>query len=515
MTTTAQVMRSAAFNWLALIVTVVTSFFMSPFVVRSLGNDAYGVWTLLNSTVAYLGLLDLGLRGTVTRFVSRDYAQRDHKAVSGVVSTILWFRVFFGVAAVSISFALSSSITGLFQIPLETHAIARWAFVLLAGSFAVSLVSGVFGGVLVALHRFDLVSGITISQTIVRAIGVIYLLNSGYSLLGLAVWDFVVVVLAGMALWEAAYRVYPELRIAFRVDRRVNVREIVGYSVYAYVINVCIQVIYYTDNLVVGALLSAGAVTVFSIGGGLVQYLRQVVSSLTVTFMPIVSGIEGEDQQHQLRRVLIYGTRAALLIALPIIVALFTRGRTFIGLWMGEEYARASGRVLEILLLSEIFAIANFTSSAIGLGLGKHRPVALWATAEAASNLALSVWLANRLGLEGVAWGTVIPSVVIHLLLWPRYVCRLVDIPLGNYFWQGWARPGLAALPFAIACAIADRVWVPANLVQFVLQMCGLLPIFILGVGICFAREGIDAIRKTVSWAPERVHAMLIAIRRS
>jgi len=421
--------------------------------------------------------------------VSRDYVQGNHDAVSGVVSTILWFRVFLGAAAVGISLALAGLITSFFHIPPETHAIAGWALVVLAGSFAVSLVSGVFGGVLVALQRFDLVSGVTIAQTILRAVGVIFLLNSGYNILALAVWDFVVVVLAGVALQAAAYRVYPALRILFRLDHRVNLQEIVGYSAYAYVINVCIQVIYYTDNLVVGAFLSAGAVTFFAIGGGLVQYLRQVVSSLTVTFLPIVSGLEAEGQQHQLRQVLIYGTRAALLVALPIILALFTRGRTFIGLWMGEQYADVSGRVLEILLLSEIFAIANFTSSAIGLGLGKHGPVALWATAEAGSNLVLSVWLAHRFGLEGVAWGTVIPSLVIHLLLWPRYVCKLVDIPIRQYLWQGWVQPGLAAVPFGIACYIVEHVWTPTNLLLFFVQIVVLLPLFFLTVGICFLKD--------------------------
>ena len=65
-------------NWFALVVTTVVGFFLSPFVVHHLGNLAYGVWVLIASLVSYMNLLDLGLRGAVTRFVSKGKAQDDH-----------------------------------------------------------------------------------------------------------------------------------------------------------------------------------------------------------------------------------------------------------------------------------------------------------------------------------------------------------------------------------------------------------------------------------------------------
>ena len=58
-------------NWLALAITTVVGFFLSPFVVHYLGNLTYGVWVIVMSLVAYMNLLDLGLRGAVTRFVSK------------------------------------------------------------------------------------------------------------------------------------------------------------------------------------------------------------------------------------------------------------------------------------------------------------------------------------------------------------------------------------------------------------------------------------------------------------
>jgi O-antigen/teichoic acid export membrane protein len=156
---------------------------------------------------------------------------------------------------------------------------------------------------------------------------------------------------------------------------------------------------------------------------------------------------------------------------------------------MGPEYAEISGRVLQILLLGQVVAIANYTSGGIAYGLGKHRPVALWAAAEAAGNLILSILLVRRFGIEGVAWGTVVASLVIHLVFWPRYVCRVVEVPIRHYLWQSWVRPILPAIPFGLVCYLADRFWVTDSLVQFFLQMVGLLPVFLLGAAVCFWKE--------------------------
>ena len=87
-------------NWLALAITTVVGFFLSPFVVHRLGNLTYGVWVIVMSLVAYMNLLDLGLRGAVTRFVSKGTAQEDHEESSRVVSGALWIRLWISLAVV-------------------------------------------------------------------------------------------------------------------------------------------------------------------------------------------------------------------------------------------------------------------------------------------------------------------------------------------------------------------------------------------------------------------------------
>src|SRR2546425_12295303 len=88
--------RSVALNWIALVISIGVAFFLSPFVVHRLGNVAYGLWTLVISMTAYMGLLDLGLRGAVTRFVSKHHALREHLESSRAFSADLWVIAWIG-----------------------------------------------------------------------------------------------------------------------------------------------------------------------------------------------------------------------------------------------------------------------------------------------------------------------------------------------------------------------------------------------------------------------------------
>ena len=119
-------------NWLALAVTTVVGFFLSPFVVHHLGNLTYGVWVIIVSLVSYMGLLDLGLRGAVTRFVSKGAAQEDHEESSRAVSGALWIRLWISLAIVAAGLVFSVVLNHIFVIPAELQQPARIAVLVTA-----------------------------------------------------------------------------------------------------------------------------------------------------------------------------------------------------------------------------------------------------------------------------------------------------------------------------------------------------------------------------------------------
>jgi O-antigen/teichoic acid export membrane protein len=476
-------------NWTAFAVSVVVSFFLSPFVVHRLGNIAYGVWVLANSSIAYMALLDLGMRGAVTHFVAKHQARGEDLEASRTVSVALAFRTLISLVVIVASLILAAFASKIFRIPPNMWKAAEWAIVISGVNLSFGLIVGVFAGVLIALQRFALTSGIAIAQTLIATAGTVWILDRGYGIVSLAVMQLTIAFILGIATIIISRRLYPGLRLGFRfLDRRM-LPELWRYSFYLFVIAASSQVIYYTDNLVVGAFLSAGAVTLYAIGGRFIDYLGQLGASLAQTFMPMASNLAAQDQHDQLRRLLIQGTRAVLFVSLPIGGALFFRSSTFIGLWMGPQYAQPSGHILRILLLTSLALAGNRVGGNIVFGLGKHKPFAIWQACEGVANLTLSIYLVRKIGIDGVAWGTVLPSLVSQLVLWPRYLSKLLGLSVWTYFRECWIRPALASAPFCLACLCADRYWGVTSMVHFFLQIAAFLPLIPLGIALFFWKE--------------------------
>jgi O-antigen/teichoic acid export membrane protein len=476
-------------NWFALVVTTAVGFFLSPYVVHHLGNVLYGVWVIVSSLVAYMNLLDLGLQSAVVRFVSKGIAKENYEESNQTVSGALWIRLWISLAIMATGLLVSLQFHRMFNVPAEVQRAASIALLVSAVTVAINLWCGVFRGVLIALHRYDLTSSVLILQTCMRAIGFIGLLRSGHGILALALWELGTSVLCNLAIIIFCFRTFPKLRVVFTRPDRETLQKLWSYSSYVFLINLGVQVAYYTDNLVVGAFLSPAAVTLYAIGGVTIGYARQIVASMTTTFAPLASTFEAEGKYENLQRLLIHGTRAALAVSLPIEVALFFRGETFIRLWMGPQYAHPAAVVMKILLLSVVFSSANSTSGGVAYGMEKLKRVTIWAVVEASSNLILSVILVHKIGIYGVAWGTAIPSVIIECLLWPRYVCGLVAMPVRTYLWQTWFRTALGVVPFAVACALTERYWPARNLAFFFLQIAALLPLLPLTLALIFRSE--------------------------
>lgn len=478
--------RSVISNWFATGATLAAGFFLAPFVVHRLGNVAYGVWVLAISTVNYLTLLDLGMRSSVLRFVSKGHTQQDHEGASEIISAALWVRLQISALVLVLSGVLAAVFPHVFKVPASLARDAREAILIIGVTTAVTMSLGVLGGVLSALNRYDLQSYATLLQLAIRVGGVVAVLLAGHGIVAIAFCELAAAVVGNIVLALIARKIYPELRIRLKKPKMDVLRQIWSYSVYAFLITVAIQLVYQTDNLVVGAFVSASAVTFYSIGNSLCRYADQIVGSMTMTFVPAASTYEASGNTDSLRSLYYNGTRATMAISLPILVTLLIRGKSFIGLWMGPQYAETSGTVLMILAAALLFSMPNNTAGAIAYGVEKHKTIAKWAIGEAITNLTLSVILAHWFGLYGVAIGTLVPSLFVHLFLWPRYVSELVSVSTFEVFWKVWGPMFVVAAPFAVASYAVDVVFPARNIAIFFLQVIALLPIFLMSLGLVF-----------------------------
>jgi O-antigen/teichoic acid export membrane protein len=77
---------------------MIVAFKISPILLHTLGNDAYGAWEILLSVQSYLILLDLGIIPAIVRFVARAAAQDVRVQLNRILTTTLFFLTLVGLA---------------------------------------------------------------------------------------------------------------------------------------------------------------------------------------------------------------------------------------------------------------------------------------------------------------------------------------------------------------------------------------------------------------------------------
>jgi O-antigen/teichoic acid export membrane protein len=66
---------------------IVIAFLLSPFLIHTLGDTQYGVWSVIAALTGYMALLDLGVSSAVAKYVSKYKALNDYRSLNIVMST--------------------------------------------------------------------------------------------------------------------------------------------------------------------------------------------------------------------------------------------------------------------------------------------------------------------------------------------------------------------------------------------------------------------------------------------
>lgn len=473
-------LRNAIANWGAFLYVAIVSFFLSPFVVQHLGGTAYGVWSLLVALVGYLGLLDFGVRGAVTRYVAHHYAVSDHKASSAIVSAGLVLFGFLGCMAILLSGLGAYLLPYLFTVPEEMVADARLVLVLGGLTVATTLIGAVFGGVVTGLERFDISSGIEIVVTTIRTAAVVVALDSGHGLVALGGIHLGAALLYGLGSWLTVRRIYPSLHFDFSRGLRSNIKTILSFSAYLSLLHVFSLLSYYSNALIIAAFLPIAAVTFFAIAGNLVDYAGKVAGALSKMMTPRVSALTSAGSEHVGAEVT-GAARVATLATAPIAATFWLRGESFVNLWMGSEYGPVSGEILRVLALTVLLGGARAIAAASIIGANKHRTLIPGLAFEAFANIALSIALVRPLGVLGVAWGVLIPNALVSLFFIPRCLRSATGVPTGAYIRDAWIRPALACVPFSVGCFLVEHHFPAGSLLVFFAQILALLLLLPLG----------------------------------
>lgn len=422
-------------------------FLLSPFVRKSLGNSAYGVWEVVISLTGYFGFADLGIKPAAVYFVARHDALKEPHRVNQYANTAFVVFAIAGGLVFLVSLACAPWFTGWFHVPAEQAADARLALIVTSASIAGTLPLHAYSAVVIGKQRYALTSSTDLVVLAAKTAATVYVLTHGGGILALAWIAMGADVLEMGAKSWLGFRAEPALRFHPKLADRASARGLLAFGLGAIIVNLAQLLVWRTDALVIGATIGAEAVAIFAVGSKIPFYARSMTGAASRVLAPAATRLDATGSKAELLRMLSRSSKTMLLVAGAMIAYLLAVGAPFLARWQGEEFRGEAFTVMAVLALGAIGPIAAQPFEHVLYGARKVMPLAKLSIIEGVLNLAISIALARPYGIVGVAIGTTIPGLLVRLVALPIYGVRTFGGKFGPFALRSFVVP-------IVACAL-------------------------------------------------------------
>ena len=459
-----KVLQGSASNMVRLLLSMLVSLVLPPFLVHRLSAAEYSAWVLILQLSAYVGLLDLGLQTAIGKFVAEHDATGDRDTNHHLVSTSFTILAIAALIAAGGVVTMAWHVPELFrQMPVALVPEVRVGVLAVGLSTAFALPFSSFSAIFTGLQQYAFPTVIAIASRTLSAAALVILLLLHGSLVQMAF------VMAGfnIALAVAHYlgwRGYASERVNFSFllfDRESAVR-LAKYGSVLSLWTFAMLLISGLDTVIVGH-YDYRDTGFYAIASSVTNVMLALITSLFGPLLPALSSMQAGAKPDRMGDLCIQASRYCTLLLCLLGLPLIFGAYPLLSLWVGRPYAARSALYLQLLVIGNMIRQLAYPYVIAVVATGKQHLATISAIAESSVNIILSIWLVQRWGAMGVAVGTLagaIVSVGVHILVSMRYTQSTILIPRRRYVIGGLLRPLLIIMP----SLLLYRFWKPLSM---------------------------------------------------
>lgn len=388
-----------------------------PFVLGAIGESEYGVYKTIGAMTATISVMELGLGGTMQKYIAQYRAQKEEKKAYNYSAMCLIQAVVMAFAMAVVGLCLFFTLEPVYGNTFTAHEMSRakQVYIVLVCYVVFHIFENVLFGIISGYNRFIFTNSVKLTTLISKII--IYLIilpifkNSLAIVLTMLVLEFVII---------AAECVYIKFVLKHKVklyswDKAVF-KETFMYTILLFIQSIIIQFNGNVDNMVIGAVIGTSAVTVYSFAIQIFNMYEQCATSVSGVILPSVtkvvfSGAKPKDLENLVVK---YG-RVQWAILGAALGGFICLGKEFFSLWLGKGFEDCYYLAL-ILMVPVTFPLIVNTCLAIlkAKNLLLFRTIAL--AYSAVINVVFTIIGTKLWGFYAAAAGTAISTVIGSVL---------------------------------------------------------------------------------------------------
>lgn len=442
----------------------------TPVMLRILGKEEYGLYSLSHSVIAYLTLLSFGLGGTIVRYIAKYRAEEKKDELEKIAGLAILMYGFLAILVMAGGVFLANNVEVVFHEGLtETELLKiRPLILLMTFNTAISFPISVFSSIIVAYEKYIYRQFVNIFSTVFAPCANLVALYMGFASIGLAVTTTILQFLM-LPMLGGYCGFILKVKPSFKKLPFNMVKELVGFSLFVFLGSLVDMLFWTTDKVILGMLAGTSVVAVYNIGSQFVSMMTNLSTAFSGVLVPKTTVmVARKASKDELTNLFIRVGRLQYIIIALAISGFILYGKEFIILWTGEEYASAYFVALLTMIPLVIPLIQN-TGYSILLAQNKHKFRSIVYLIIAIVNVISTYIMVPYLGAIGAALCSGVSYIVGQGFIMNLYYSKVIGLNIFR-FWGNIFKMSVIPVIMLVIGLLMKQIVVIDNWISFLIS---------------------------------------------
>lgn len=313
---------------------LVISFFLSPYIVRTLGAEANGFVTLANNFISYFSVIIVALNGMASRFIAVAYHRGDKEQANRYYSSLFYGDLILTAVFSLVSVTCIWNLERIINISPELVADVKMLFALIFANYLLGVVTTIWTCATYVANKIYLNSLLNMQNVIVRAIVIV----TAFSVLEpriyyLGVATIVPAVIGYAANFYFKLKLIPEFRVSRKNCDMRALKELIGSGCWNSLSRIGGLLETGCDMLVTNLFIGPGPMGILSVARSMPGVIDGLTGTLSGVFLPsLIKDYAHEDREAIVKNIKTSAKIISIICAIPLCF-LIVFGDSFYALW--------------------------------------------------------------------------------------------------------------------------------------------------------------------------------------
>jgi O-antigen/teichoic acid export membrane protein len=404
----------------------------TPFFIKHLGEELYGVWMIVNTIVVFMQIFNFGLGINTQRNIAISLGKKDNTEIPVIINANLSIALLLSIICiiVGIAFAQIQFSFDFFHISKQSQQTTTLSISISGIIVGLKFIEQIFTNTLIAYERIALVSRYNIFIRLIVLMAAIALIYKGATILYIFLFTVLAYLVAIALLYIFLQQSTGLLKLKFSFSKAIFSKEF-QYSKWIWLQSVFVIIAFQCDKFLIAHWVGVKSFSYYSIVSTIFNHLHLALMAVAPWAIPQITKLFAAKQSY---KEYYFSMRSLIHIICYVGIAVFYLLYTkLFTLWLGADLFSEVVTYIRMYMAFQLIFVFTITPFYLlnAIGRGKLATINTFVYS-ALSLLGVFVGYAIYQSIEGILLGLIV-SIIIAILV--QQVVLSISLHL-NPFWE-------------------------------------------------------------------------------